>query len=651
MTVDLSPILRLMQQQERRIAQLERNQRYNNIAGATIEGGTLLVNDANGDQVLAIGAQPDGTFTTVATVPTAPVPPDSPIVVATILGVAVTWDGNMADGSTPLSDFDYIQVHMSTTSGFLPSSATMVGSFHEAATITVAGLAVSTNYYFCFVAINESDNTSLPGAQVAVTTLPVALSALDPAITARSLGGITTTIAATAPASPVTGDIWINTSSGNQLNQWSGSAWVAISWNAGSVLSAATITGALIAANTIAAGNIVANTITAAQLAAGIVYAGIVNGTTITGATIIADGGSGEFLVYSGTPATGNLIASVSPTTGTDAHSNTYKAGFTVYDTSSTTYVQMLAGSPAQLNVGTGDSAEATPGRVTGVVQGSGATRVIINDFQAARMTSQNVNALAEVQLISPSQDLTTSAAQVNVVAQDGTHSTALTVTPTNVSVQGTFSTTGLATLNAASVTGDTTTATLHVTGVATAEDSLVLSNISTPALVASSAVAYGNTGHQKYVGSDGVDYATGRVLATGPNNQAINTTGFTALTGMSVALGVGTYMFRILVELKANSSAGQWLLEILFSGTATVNYGFRFTSAAGVAGLNANVSAFGSSLGGPATSVLGFYWAEIEGKIVVTAAGNLSVSGATTATADTFNVFLGSYIEAFPVV
>lgn len=69
------------------------------------------------------------------------------------------------------------------------------------------------------------------------------------------------------------------------------------------------------------------NTITIDQLASNLIVAGIVDGTTITGATVVADGNSGELLCYSGTPATGNLIFSVSPTAGTDVYGNSYPAG------------------------------------------------------------------------------------------------------------------------------------------------------------------------------------------------------------------------------------------------------------------------------------------------------------------------------------
>lgn len=47
--------------------------------------------------------------------------------------------------------------------------------------------------------------------------------------TARDLGGVTTTAATSAPSSPVTGDIWIDTTGGaNLFKRWSGSAWVTL---------------------------------------------------------------------------------------------------------------------------------------------------------------------------------------------------------------------------------------------------------------------------------------------------------------------------------------------------------------------------------------------------------------------------------------
>lgn len=133
-------------------------------------------------------------------------------------------------------------------------------------------------------------------------------------------GGSTIFVQGTTPTANHVNDLWVDTANANQILTWNGSAWVANQLGTAAIASGA-ITASLIAANTI----------TAAQLAAGIIYAGIVNGTTITGATIVADGTNGEVLAYTGTPALGNLLASISGAGGTDAQGNTFKQGIYLY--------------------------------------------------------------------------------------------------------------------------------------------------------------------------------------------------------------------------------------------------------------------------------------------------------------------------------
>lgn len=178
----------------------------------------------------------------------------------------------------------------------------------------------------------------------------ITLALLDNSVSARAIGGVTTTISATAPLTPLAGDIWINSSNGFQLERYSGSAFVPIAWNAHDVITAGTIT----------ATEIQANTITATQIAAGIILAGVVNGTVISGATFLGtnweENSTGSF-GYSGTPALGNLIFSdcalaTATATTTDAHGNTAYAGRCAYapngTATPTTIIQMYNG---QLNI------------------------------------------------------------------------------------------------------------------------------------------------------------------------------------------------------------------------------------------------------------------------------------------------------------
>jgi len=67
---------------------------------------------------------------------------------------------------------------------------------------------------------------------------------------------------------------------------------------------------------------------------AGQQVSGLVDGTVINGAQIVADGETGQILIYSGEPANGNLIGSWSGAAGTDDYGNTYPEGLSVTSTS-----------------------------------------------------------------------------------------------------------------------------------------------------------------------------------------------------------------------------------------------------------------------------------------------------------------------------
>jgi hypothetical protein len=170
--------------------------------------------------------------------------------------------------------------------------------------------------------VQSSTNTD-NGGGVGSTTLGAGVvgnSNLSASVTARSLGGVTTTIAATPPSSPLPNDLWFNSANGYQLNQWSGSAWTPVSWNGADVISAGTITGATIAAHTIAAANIIAGTITSNEIAANTITANNIQAGSLTssiignlGACLNANpffaGGSTSGWFVSGA---GNTIAAVS---------------------------------------------------------------------------------------------------------------------------------------------------------------------------------------------------------------------------------------------------------------------------------------------------------------------------------------------------
>lgn len=105
-------------------------------------------------------------------------------------------------------------------------------------------------------------------------------------VTARSIGGINTTVAPTAPANPNTGDLWVNSTLGNVIEQWTGAAWSPIVQNAADVLQSGTVTASQIQAGTITGNLIAAGTITGSLIAAGTITAALINANAINGFTI-----------------------------------------------------------------------------------------------------------------------------------------------------------------------------------------------------------------------------------------------------------------------------------------------------------------------------------------------------------------------------
>lgn len=99
---------------------------------------------------------------------TAPPAPSTPTV-SNYLGVLrVTWDGNTnttADMLAAAPDFDHVNIHVSTSSGFTPSTATLFDRFFAAGTQVYTQGTYGTTYYFKLVAIDTTGNAGIASAQ------------------------------------------------------------------------------------------------------------------------------------------------------------------------------------------------------------------------------------------------------------------------------------------------------------------------------------------------------------------------------------------------------------------------------------------------------------------------------------------------------
>lgn len=279
-----------------------------------------------------IGGSPEGWTITVNAIPELPFETTfSPGSFTVLQGAA----GGVPQGSSVGSTVNGSQVGpgaIGSTQAAVTLSARSIGGitqFISAATpykwsFAVTGTPADATYFSCTtvqslpIAVGDTfSNTGGLGSPFTVTSVDQAGSGI---VNVHFTPDATGVMSTGTVQGGTNGDTWVNTSAGNVLNQWGAGVWNVITWNATNIIQAGTITATQIAANTI----------TASQIAAGIIIAGVVNGTTISGAQIIAFGSSGQFLVYSGTPASGNLIGSWSGASGTDAQGNAYPAGLAV---------------------------------------------------------------------------------------------------------------------------------------------------------------------------------------------------------------------------------------------------------------------------------------------------------------------------------
>lgn len=254
--------------------------------------------------------------------------PGLPIVAQVIAGLAVTWTG-LDTGSNAYPPGVYAEVHVSTTTGFTPSSSTLKGTLSRPGTFTVTGLTAGTGYYVRLVIVDEAGQTAtsaqvgpvtagfVTATAIGVGTITSDLVSFD----ATAIGGIQQYVGtATPPTTGAVGSTWVNTGNGsyNVLELVSGTkTWVQRQWSGGGI-AADSISTLQLAAGAVAAENIQAQAITS-KLVSGEV---IRTTTDDTGARVRITSTDG-IEVYSTTqrvfhaPPSGNVVITGSLRTGT----------------------------------------------------------------------------------------------------------------------------------------------------------------------------------------------------------------------------------------------------------------------------------------------------------------------------------------------
>jgi hypothetical protein len=106
---------------------------------------------------------------TTASDTSAPPVPSSPLLTALIGALRVEWNGLGQFGEAMPSDFRFVEVHVSTVSGFTPTSATLYDTIGSAAALGYTKGAYGVTQFVKFVGVDTSGNRSSASAQSSAT--------------------------------------------------------------------------------------------------------------------------------------------------------------------------------------------------------------------------------------------------------------------------------------------------------------------------------------------------------------------------------------------------------------------------------------------------------------------------------------------------
>lgn len=557
-----------------------------NSSSVTVNQQGTVITDATGNTRVITGLQPDGTVTTVEVNGPAPEVPDAPTVASVPTGLVVAWDG-LLSGAAPLSDFMQVQVHVSTTNGFTPTQATLQHAWTTSGYFVVNNLNPGTTYYVVLVAVNKSGNISGQSAQVSAQAGYVTNAELAP---------------------------WAVQAVNVAANQFG------LNMIADPGFTNASLNALRIASPTTGTWTTPSNT------------AVVTVGTTAkqmylsTSAGVWANAGEQYYVSVSATVTGACTVGIGIENTG-------------------------LTQAASQQVVFSGAGTQTISGTITipGSFGGTGFIRIYVAGQVSGTPTVTFSAPLCQpAQLFSPTIQGTDWIVNANgFFYYSGTpaaNTLVCSVVPGMSSVLDPYSNSALPGFTTYFTAGAdyyaVNTSGLNTTVFHGSSQASWTSNITAIGLTVTSSAG---------VLTEAVVAINGQVrsFATG---QTVSSTSLIDLTGLSVSLGVGTYIFRFHVELKANFSAGEWQLEpSLPGGVGSIDYGIRWNDGGSGAGCATGRSS--PTLDhGPNPSVSGPYWVELTGQIVVTTAGTFKLQGSTTVAADTWQLYTASYVEVVQV-
>lgn len=121
---------------------------------------------------------------TTATDTTAPATPSTPLLTALIAAIRIEWNGLGSLGEAIPKDFKFLEIHVSTVSGFTPSTSTLWDTIVSAAALGYTKVVYGTTYFVKFVGVDLSGNRSTASAQSSAAPRQI----LNPDYAALSIG-------------------------------------------------------------------------------------------------------------------------------------------------------------------------------------------------------------------------------------------------------------------------------------------------------------------------------------------------------------------------------------------------------------------------------------------------------------------------------
>lgn len=166
-------LTKIVEDQGREIRTLKTSRRAPQLGHSSIDSGALEVRDpetqATRMRIGWVNGEAGISYEGGSSVSS----PSAPVVTPSLGGLRVTWDGTLSgDVSIPV-DFDHMAVHVSTTSGFVPSAATYVGGIRragEGGMLPVVPLPY-VPHYVVLVPVTTGGVQGVPSAEVAATPL------------------------------------------------------------------------------------------------------------------------------------------------------------------------------------------------------------------------------------------------------------------------------------------------------------------------------------------------------------------------------------------------------------------------------------------------------------------------------------------------